>query len=364
MPGYELELYTRSSVAVASLTEAVLEEVKWTLNDIGQLSFSMLQDDEQIVVPKLVEHEVRCTIEGVTNPWQGPIWQDEEGPKSVKFDANNVASYLTRRFIDYSSLYYDDIPGGYDQLQIGWGLMQYAQGASFAQTGNTPIPSKSFNVTAASYAPSGRLRLRRYLRDDHSGILEMLQEFGGLRNFSTGEIDGFDWEIICYADGRREWTPYFPMKGSLKPQYALEWGRNISDFTVNADAKGLTTKTYCTGQSTGDTRLEANYEDAASSALYTQMVSVIDSSDQSDPDALEDRARTYTEEYKRPLITPELKAVAVPVELLGKIETGDRIPVKIDRGRTQIDDIYRVGEITWKPRPNTLELTLLPKVTL
>lgn len=364
MPTYELELFTRASTPVASLTQAVLEEVKWTLNDIGQLSFTMLQDDAQIIVPKLVEHEVRCTIEGVANPWQGPIWQDEEGPKRVRFDANRVESYLTRRYIDYSSLLYDDIAEGYDQLQIGWGLMQYAQGESFAQTGNTVFPNKSFNVTSASFAMSGRKRLRRYMRDDHANILDMMQEFGGLRNFTTGEIDGFDWEIITYADGRREWTPYFPMKGSLKSQYALEWGRNISEFTVNADAKGLTTKTYCTGQSTGDVRLEANYEDVASSVLYTQMVEIIDSSDQSDPDALEDRARTYTEEYKRPLITPELKAVSVPVELLGKIETGDRVPVKVSHGRTQIDDIYRVGEITWKPRPNTLELMLLPKVTL
>lgn len=364
MPSYELELRTRTGAAVASLPDAKLESVSWELNGLGQLDFAMSQDDPKISTPLLVEHEVRCIIEGVNNPWQGPIWQDDEDPKKVKFQANGVESYLTRRHIDFSSLVFDDVADGYEQLQIGWALMAYAQGQSVAQAGNRTFPSKSFDVTAANYAASGRKRLRKYLRNEHAEILGLLQEFNSLRDFTTGEIDGFDWEIICYLDGRREWTPYYPMKGSLKAQYALEYGRNVTDFSVSADGKGLTTKTYCTGASNGDIKIEANYEDVVASDRYSQMVSIIDSSDQADPATLESKARTYTEEYKRPLVVPELKAVQVPVDLLGKISTGDRLPVRIERGRTQIDDIYRVGKIEWKVRPNVLELTLLPKVTL
>lgn len=362
MPDYELELLTRFSEPVAPLPKAQLTSVKWELNTAGSLSFEMKQDDPDVMKPLCVEHEVRCTVEGVEDPWQGPIWQDVQSPKTVSFDAEGVASYMTRRYIDFSSLWFDDLDAGYDQFQIAWGLVQYAQGMPVAQAGSVVIPAKNFNVDAGDLTPSGRLRLRRYLRNEHAEILPLLQEFAGLRNFDTGEPDGFDFDIITKADGARLFQPYFPQKGSLRLDLALEYGRNLSTYTVREDGKEIATNTYATGQSNGDVKLEAHYEDAAASAQYSQMTSFIDYSDQSDEDALREFARRHTESHKRPQVVPELTAVQVPVTLLGNIQTGDRVPIHIVNGRTNLNDVFRIGSITWKPRPNTLELGILPKV--
>jgi hypothetical protein len=360
MPEYELELITRESEPVAPLPSAQLEKVTWTLNAPGSLSFSMQQSDPDVSKPLLLQHEVRCTIEGVDNPWQGPIWQDSQTPRSVTFDAEDIGSYLYGKHIDFSTLIYDD-PAGADQFEIGWGLIQYAQGIPLAQAGSLSIPSKSFNVTAGDLSPSGRRRLRRYLRDEHAEILPLLQEFAGLRNFFTGDPDGFDFEFITTRDGQRLWQPYYPKKGSLRMDLTLEYGRNVTDYTVRGDAKTVTTKTYATGQNNGDVKLEANYEDAAASALYTQMTKFIDYSEEFDPAALQEFARRYTEDFKDPILSPELKTVEVPITLLGDLQVGDTVPVSISNGRTQVNDIFRVGTITWNIRPNTLDITILPK---
>lgn len=363
MPTYDLELYTRTSTPIAALDQAQLEQVTWELNGPGQLDFTMSQDDPDVTKPLLVEQEIRCTIEGVANPWQGPLWQDEQGPRRVKFSAEGIASYLTRRYIDISSMVWDADPTGYDQLTIGWGLVAYALGQTVPVAGvTTAVPRKNFNVTSANFADSGRKRLRRYLRNEHQEILPLLQEFNGLRNFTTGVVDGFDWDFITYADGRREWTPYYPQKGSLRTDLTLEYGRNISEFTVREDGKEISTKAYCTGGSTGDTKLEANYEDTVASDRYTQMVSIIDDSSQSDTNELANKARKHVEDRKRPLLDVDIKSVQVPVKMLGVFQPGDRVPIKISRGRTQVEDIYRIDKITWKVRPDVLELTLVPKV--
>lgn len=361
MPDYELDLVTRENEPIAPLPTAKLEKVTWTLNAPGSLSFSMQQSDPDVTKPLVLEHEVRCIIEGVDNTWQGPIWQDAQTPKAVTFDAEDIGSYLYGKHIDFSTLIYDTV-GGHEQFEIGWGLVRYAQGIAVPEGGNLAIPSKSFNVTAGDLTPTGRLRLRRYLRDEHAEILPLLQEFAGLRNFNTGEPDGFDFEFITTRDGQRLWQPYYPQKGSLRMDLALEYGRNVPDYTVREDAKSISTKTYATGQNNGDIKLEAYYEDEPSSDKYTQMTKFIDYSDQSDPTALEEFARRYTENFKRPVITPELKTVQVPITLLGVLQTGDRVPVHIVNGRTNVNDIFRVGSITWNVRPNTLEVGILPKV--
>lgn len=356
---HQVVLCDRRGVPQEELANAQVESLTWALSDVGGGTISLKQDDPQVTAPLLLENEVQVFIDEWPDqavvPWWGVWWRCRDTARKAVFEVQTLESYLTKRFIDTRSLYWADADGNdveTEQLAIGWALMAYAQDGL----------DKDLFITNGTYPPSGKTRLRRYNRDEHQQILELLKEFPNLVDFTTGASNGFDWQIQGYRNGRREWTPYYPQRGTLRADLTLELGRNVSDFDVDEDAVNLATKTYATGGSTGDIKIEANYRDNVASARHGEMLAVISHGDQKDPAALRDFARSHTELRNRPIITPKVKAVRVPVELLGTIMPGDTVPVSIRRGRVNVEENMRVQSVTWKPGANTVELNFIPKV--
>jgi hypothetical protein len=128
------------------------------------------------------------------------------------------------------------------------------------------------------------------------------------------------------------------------------------DYTVDEDAVNLTNRAYCTGGSNGETKFENNYKDQTSATKYGEMQNIISDGDQKDVNVLKDKAAANVRQYKDPIVNPSLSAVSVPVNLLGVVQPGDTVPVRIVRGRHNIAGNYRIGGITWKVKPNVLEL--------
>lgn len=376
MPAYSVELMDRDGSSLDELAGAQLQDVTWVNSGIGDMNFNMSQTDRRVADPILRRHEARLHIEGWPRgtevPWQGPILTSSQDDKVVAFQCSTIEHYLQKRFIDFSSLLYDGSsvdadgnyvaapPGfaGYEQVDIAWGLVSYAQGRPVANyTINNP--DKDFRVDAATTA-SGKLRLRQYMREDHANILDLLNEFPTLVDFVTGAPNGFDWAIIPYLDGRRLFTTYAPQRGTMQTNLTLEYGRNIFTFKVNESMVNFAARAICTGGSDGDIKLENEWKDAAAAAQFGEDMFITSDGDQMDPDTLGAKARSAVQQRNHPIVDPELQAVRVPVELLGVLQPGDTVPVAIHRGRTNIEGHFRIQSIKWAVRPDVLQLTFYP----
>lgn len=306
------------------VVDAQVTDPTWDLNGPGTMTLGVPTDSRaarQIIVNR---YEVQVHIDGEI--WWGIPRRKRGDGKMLSFECEGLLSHFAHRYVLTSSLDYTSI----DQLQIGWNLV------SVAQTGT----NRNRNITSAAFDPSGHNRSRRYSREEHPNILDLLMEFPTLD-------DGFDMDIVVFGDGRREWTPYYPKKGEARPKLALEWGRNVVGLQFNEDGVGQATLVYAVGGSANDVRFEARYEDVDTAAVYGSMESIVSAGDVRDVAWLADRARQDVLDHRMPLVLPELICSNHPVQLFGVVKTGDTLPVRVDYGGIYMVDTFRVTRVRW-----------------
>lgn len=316
-----IKLIVNNAVTQARIGElrgARVEELAWELDAPGGASISINPLNKTASFIAVNKTEIQIWIDDVLRHWVIPRGCTGDH-KRITFQCVGLLDHMSYRRIR-STLTYTSI----DQFNIGWNLVNYAQ------TGT----NRNRFITAATYTPSGYTRSRQYERNEAKSIIECLQEFPNLEN-------GFDFEIVVFGDGRREWTPYFPQKGSYKPHLALEWGRNIVGLNYNEAGQNQGTKVWATGGSSGDVRFEENYEDVALSAEYGQMERMVSEGSQQDVDWLADRAAEEVGTFGLPTKLPEL----VVNYDLGVLETGDVVPVKVQHGYIDMVGNYRISRL-------------------
>lgn len=335
----EVEIWVtdREGGKVSLLPQATLDYFELELNRPGSASISV---DPQSVGASTIEgvrNEIQIWINGELF-WWGPIWNLSGGPTEISVGMEGILSYLSKRFVDRTTLEYTSI----DQWQIAWNLITYAQDESVED-------HRDLNINASGFTNSGITRSRRYLREDHANILDLLYEFD-----SRTLLNGFDWEIEIDGSGGRFWTPYYPRKGSVKTNFAVLWNdegqRTISDFTWSEDFNDLGTLVYVTGGSvtTGETtiRKEGKYENESASAYFGQMQKIISDGSQLDENWLEDRAEQEALKGSLPKTITEIQTVSTDdISVLSSLSVGDWIPVYIDHGRIQVDALHRIEKI-------------------
>ncbi len=333
---YNVVVVSRTGARIVELEKAKLSSCSWVLNDAGKATFTVPTDDDKIgapnYYPRLKRDEVQIWRQG-TLIWWGFPDQAKSGVAETEFICQEIPAYFLYRFVLAASLDYVSL----DQLTIGANIVQAMQAGD-----------RNLNIGVASFTPSGKVRSRMYDRYNHDNALDLLQEFNGLD-------DGFDWSIE-YNLGNKEWTPWYPKKGVNRDPITLEWTRNIIDFTVSEDATELGNHVYVTGGSEGDVKFENNYKHTASVAERGVFEKVISESNQKDVTELLERATEHANQYKDPIVIPELTAVDVPVTLMGVLKTGDVVPIFISHGRASIDASYLIQEMQWNAEPDNLTL--------
>lgn len=334
--GTTLVVCDRSGVPFCELPRAQLDSVQWRLNDVGSASFTMSPLDELASQILLYKRELQVWYDGQVR-WQGPLMDIQGDPEQMEVSAESLETYFQDRYVDDATLTYTNI----DQLSIAWNLV------NFAQTGT----NRSFNIVSSGFGASGVNRLREYKRNDHANILDLLKEFPELNS-------GFDWAIIPLSDGQRQFTPYYPKRGTAKPNHALEWGKNIKTFRYVESTVDMANQVYATGGTNGDVKFEQNYMDAAAAAEYGVKQAFVSDATQKDVNWLLARATREVAQRKAPIVTPDLTLIrTVDLDLLFQVEVGDTVPVYIDHGRYQISGDYRITSITWNP-DQTLSLVV------
>lgn len=315
---------------------ATLDEVFWELNAPGGAMISCnplrLWDDVMNILNKC---EIWIWIDGVLQHVVVP--RDVNGSlKKLTFVCEGIMSYLLQRHIR-ATLTYTSL----DQFNIGWNLVNYAQTGA----------NRDRRITASSFLPSGRVRSREYKRDEGQAVLLLLQEFPTLEQ-------GYDFDVLVYGDGRREWTPFYPQKGTVRSNLRLELGKNIVDLGYQGTGRNQGTKVWATGGSNGDIKFENNFEDAALSTEYGQIEKIVSEGSQQDVNWLLDRATEEVQAEGRPIPIPELIVKDIPnAKLEGVLTTGDTVPVIVDHGGIQLDGNYRIVKIR-RIRKGRLGLTV------
>lgn len=235
---------------------------------------------------------------------------------------------------------------GQDQADIVAGIVEHLQDEAYAKT--------YLNLWTDTPA-TGVLRDRTYLHHEHINGADAIGEFATLAN-------GLDISV-AYEPYRRTVRTHHPARGSFRPAYALELGRNIADFAWTFDGESAASQVIVLGSGDGSDREEASAtvdplaDDAYAEGLTLETVFT------APPSTLIDSLDDVAAETLAVAIAPEVLAVTCTspapgqADPVGVVAVGDTVPVRIRAGSLIIDETYRIVELTITP-DDTLELTL------
>ena len=348
----EVRIVGQDNTQYGQLPAATVENVSWDLYAPGAARVSLVSTDPSITELRPGERELQIIFNDCIRPdtgypemWWGIAAQEEDVPGTVTYDYESLEAWFGCRGIETASLEYSNI----EQFNIGAALVQ------LAQTG------ANMDLNIGTYAPvaSGILRYRKYQRDQHPYILDLLNEFPKLRN-------GFEWEVYVDPTGLRQWRPYYPYRGTHQLDYRFEYPEgNVVDYTRRRDFKGMRTRVYATGGSSGTVKFEQSYEDLNASARWKVRFGVVSDGTQKDLAWLQDMARQEVDLKKNPLADYTVivrnryfDANGNPKNLLGSLHPGDWVWLNIIDGNTEIVGENRIAGINWTP-DDMLEFSFL-----
>jgi hypothetical protein len=324
----------REGERISTLPEANLTEMSWELVEPGSFKFEIHPLSVGAAEIHLVKREVQVWFDTALVHWGVP-WSTEGDHNKLTFQCEGVMSLFKKRYVDRQSMDYSSI----EQVGIAWDLLSYAQSSSFQA-------NRDLNISAASpLLDTGVPRSPRYNREEHDNILDIVREFPEMNN-------GFEYSLQLDPAGKqRFWTAHFPRKGSYKHEYKMRWevgkARNIARFSYSEDGNTLLTHAYVTGGSNGEIKFEGNWEDTAASVEYGVMQEIISDGNEKDVNWLLDRAKKEVNSRKRPKVGAQITSVTSEEMKLGDVVEGDWLPVVINYGRIQVNNLYRVKSVTW-----------------
>lgn len=326
-------LVDREGNPLGALDEAAVNQSIDNLNDVGTAEIAIPTMSKVGMQVELMKSEFQIWINGKLRQWVYP--ETVRGDSALMtYECCDLLGYFKYRFITNTSINFDSLT---DQLSIMEQVIAQMQSGTF----------QSFNIDGASVSPSGVTRLREYLISDHKNCIDILKEFPTLN-------DGADFSVECtdeFGAPARLFTPWYPQKGTFKPNFALEWGKNILTFNDYAeDGTKLATIDYATGANddSGD-KIENHYEDSAASEYYGQFQAITTDGSELDPDWLLSLAQQQVANRNKPVLTPTFVCVGVADEdLVNNLRTGDIVPVYVDCGRIQVNGNYRITQTTFQ----------------
>lgn len=347
MTDFQIELFGLNGIGrQRELTEAKLDEIWWDLNGFNgaKVSMSPLAVGAKEVLTNKTELFIRIGTE-----YMAVVPRAKGGDlSSCTFECEGVASYFSYMYIT-DDLDFVDI----DQFTIAWTLINAGQTGTNADR----------NIDAGSFSESGILRDRSYKGDELPNVADMLKNLTELQ-------DGIDWEVKTLGDGRREWWPYYPSRGTFKPQFAIEidrWGRSFGAQLAGFKEDGFAqfTRAFVTGATVRDDTVEpptedkliGSYEDTAASAEFGRMTKSFSEGSIDSINWLNDQAEGNVAVSKAPYKIPDLAVSAV---LLGQVFPGDTIPVRIDYGAYQMNETARITKLIYRGTSDDIKLEVQP----
>lgn len=233
-----------------------------------------------------------------------------------------------------------------DQALIINGIIDHAQ---------DPAYFKSSLNFAKNIPLTGIIRTREYWHSEHQVISDALDEFHTLH-------EGVDTDIVI-SPTTRTYTSYFPRKGIERADLVLELGRNIETFTTAHDGTETANSLVVLGDGSGSDREEGGAIDADALTDGLILERVFNAIPGSHIKTLDDQAARGLQRMKYPVVIPSVTTYEGSTRLIGVLQTGDVVPVRISHGYVQVNDRYRIVSISLDPRTERITYAINPAET-
>lgn len=257
----------------------------------------------------------------------GILWtaKADIGANTLELAGEGPHSYFRRRLIRSTRSF-----TATDQLTIARTLIQEAQAAV-----NTNIG------VAAETATSGVLRDRTWLGYERKWVGEALEQLSAVEG-------GFDWRYAAdWIGGVPTATLRFtyPATGR-RTAHVFEVGTNCSLLSYDEDGTTATNLVDALGAGDGDDSLISSAANAAMQGPYRILEAVVAFSDVRNVDTLTIHAQRRLARGAGPIRHVELETFPDADPALGAYIVGDQVTVKAERGWVQLDDWFRIVEMS------------------
>lgn len=185
---------------------------------------------------------------------------------------------------------------------------------------------------------------------EHGNIWDGITEFTNLEN-------GVDVWISWNATGTTRTFNCATERGTLKSDYRIEWGRNITDFTYSFDGQNAASSVTILGDGDGPDREEGSAIDtgAFTGGLILETVASADAG--ANIDVLDGLATERLRMTKQPVhLSVEINENAVAWFIA--LDPGDRVPVLIKCGWVQLNLTMRIIALELDPQEGKLSVEL------
>lgn len=232
-----------------------------------------------------------------------------------------------------------------EQATILKGIVEHAQ--------NPAVGKPTLNIGTSIPVTSVK-RSREYVYYNHGNIREALDEFPTLDK-------GMEWDIE-FTPTTRTFVAYYPRKGARRGNSVLELGRNLVDYTVDIDGEQTANSVSVVAAGEGSDREEAAAKDATTMGTLV-LEKVYNATPGSAPQSLQAQADRGLKRYKSPVTIPQIVTHEGAGDLIGAVNVGDVVPVKIVHGFVNLNTDYRVIAMDLDPQKEQITYTINPAAT-
>jgi len=257
----------------------------------------------------------------------GILWtaKADIGGGTLELAGEGMHSYFRKRLIRSDRTYSSE-----DQLDIARDLVDQAQAALNTDVG-----------VVTDTGSSGVLRDRSWLGRERKWVGEALEQLAAVEG-------GFDWRYAAdWVGGVPTVTLRlsYPATGR-RTAHVFEVGTNCSLLSYDEDGTTVANLVDAFGAGEGDDGLIATAANAALQGPYRILEDVVTFSDVRDDGTLTTHAQRRLTRGAGPIRHVELETFADTEPALGAYVVGDQVTVRCDYGWVQLDDWFRVVEMT------------------
>lgn len=224
-----------------------------------------------------------------------------------------------------------------DQVDIVKALVAHAQDPAFGKTDE--------NIAAAGVGRGVR-RDKVWNYADHDNIWQVIKN---LTQLDAGP--DVDVEVTRTT---RTLTVYDPARGQVRDDVAYRWGGLILDYGWDEDGSQACDRVTALSDGDGPDREEGYAVDETGTWGGHALETVV---------GLPDTPIYLLDPFARRYLTARADVsvgrITVPAEgTIGRVRTGDTIPIEIDDDWTQVTGLWRVVQMTLHPDSDTLDLVV------
>lgn len=242
-----------------------------------------------------------------------------------------------RLYPPHGIAYWDEVSLTYNERLVYHQTEQTVILADVINLGQDPDLGKSDLAINPFFASKSKVRRNKtYLFGNDQTVNEIIDEYTSLER-------GVDVDITPTISGERWFRQFYPHKGQYKKKYALELGRNLSEFTVERQGGKVGNSILVKGYDTDKGQATAHVVDTTDDANGLVLETAYTATPGSSITSLDDQAARGLRRFRKVVTVIRVKTYnTVGQEYWDYLQTGDTTDLKIVHKEFSTHGIYRI----------------------